>query len=68
MLLSLTDPSKIVLVDFGLARRINQGEPSKYDPFLESYYIFGTLIWASLNSHCGIGECTSLSEYLQQMT
>ncbi|KAF8344439.1 putative casein kinase-1 hhp1 [Amanita rubescens] len=51
VLSSLTDPSQVFLIDFGISRRIEFGPPTKYDP---SRHIVGTLHWASLNSHDGI--------------
>ncbi|KAM6494724.1 Protein kinase-like domain containing protein [Amanita muscaria] len=54
VLSSLTDPSRIVLIDFGISRRIKPAPPTRYDPLKESRYIVGTLHWASLNAHDGI--------------
>ncbi|KAF8340935.1 putative casein kinase-1 hhp1 [Amanita rubescens] len=54
VLSSPTDPSQVFLIDFGIARRIEFGPPTKYDPLKESRHIVGTLHWASLNSHDGI--------------
>jgi serine/threonine protein kinase len=55
VLSSPTDPSKIILIDFGISRRIKPGPPTRYDPLKESKHIVGTLHWASLNAHDGIG-------------
>ncbi|KAI0299208.1 kinase-like domain-containing protein [Russula brevipes] len=55
VLSSPIDPSKIVLIDFGISLRIKPGPPTRYDPLKESKYIVGTLHWASLNAHDGIG-------------
>jgi hypothetical protein len=55
VLSSPTDPSQVFLIDFGISRRIKFGPPTKYDPLKESRHIVGTLHWASLNSHDGIG-------------
>ena len=55
MLSSLTDPSQVFLIDFGISHRIELGPPTKYDPLKESRHIVGTLHWASLNSHDCIG-------------
>ncbi|KAM6499474.1 putative casein kinase-1 hhp1 [Amanita muscaria] len=51
---SPTDLSKIVLIDFGISRRIKPAPPTRYDPLKESRHIVGTLHWASLNAHDGI--------------
>ncbi|KAJ7057041.1 kinase-like domain-containing protein, partial [Mycena amicta] len=55
ILVSLTDPSKICLVDFGISRLFRTGVPSQYNPLGDqTRYIVGTLHWASLNAHDGI--------------
>ncbi|TFK42014.1 kinase-like domain-containing protein [Crucibulum laeve] len=48
LLCSLTDQSKIMLIDFGISQRIKPGPPQKYDPLKESKHIVGTLHWSSL--------------------
>ncbi|KAJ6486749.1 hypothetical protein C8R45DRAFT_1145174 [Mycena sanguinolenta] len=40
LLVSLTDPSKILSVDFGLSRFFGPGVPSHYDPRATSLYLF----------------------------
>ena len=55
VLSSPTDPSKVFLIDFGISRRIKPAPPTRYDPLKESKHIVGTLHWASLNAHDGIG-------------
>ncbi|TFK42013.1 kinase-like domain-containing protein [Crucibulum laeve] len=60
LLCSLTDPSKVMLIDFGISQRIKSGPPQKYDPLKESRHIVGTLHWSSLNAHDGIGESLTL--------
>ncbi|TFK42043.1 kinase-like domain-containing protein [Crucibulum laeve] len=67
LLCSLTDPSKIMLIDFGISLRIKSSPPQKHNPLKESKRILfvGTLHWASLNSHNGIGE--SLTPVFQKM-
>jgi len=57
VLSSPTDPSKIFLIDFGISRRIKPAPPTRYDPLKESKHIVGTLHWAGLNAHDGIGGC-----------
>ncbi|TFK42034.1 kinase-like domain-containing protein [Crucibulum laeve] len=56
LLCSLADPSKIMLIDFGISRRIHikPGRPRKYDPSKGSLRFVGTLYWSSLNAHDGI--------------
>ncbi|KAF5388176.1 hypothetical protein D9615_000077 [Tricholomella constricta] len=54
MLRSPTDPSKVILIDFGISRPIKPAPPTRYDPLKESKHIVGTLHWASLNAHDGI--------------
>ncbi|KAF5344856.1 hypothetical protein D9756_011178 [Leucocoprinus leucothites] len=63
ILLSLTDPSKIGLVDFGIARPFKRDNdiPSKYGPLSEKRHVVGTLDWASLNAHNGIGAHATIS-------
>ncbi|KAF5344853.1 hypothetical protein D9756_011182 [Leucocoprinus leucothites] len=63
ILLSLTDPSKIKLIDFGIARPLKHDNdiPSKYGPLSEKKHIVGTLDWASLNAHNGIGAHATIS-------
>ncbi|KAJ7743144.1 putative casein kinase-1 hhp1 [Mycena metata] len=54
VLTSLSDPSKVLLIDFGISRLIHKGVPSQYNPLEESRHVVGTLHWASLNAHDGI--------------
>ncbi|GJJ07546.1 hypothetical protein Clacol_001748 [Clathrus columnatus] len=54
LLCSNNDASKIMLIDFGLAKPIRSGPPKTCDPIKEKKRIVGTLHWASLNSHRGI--------------
>lgn len=60
MLSSLTDASKIVLIDFSISSRIMPGPPNKYDPLKGLTYVVGTPDWASLNAHDGIAACLTL--------
>jgi len=53
MLVSLTDPSKILLTDFGISRFFRTGVLNQYHPLKESRNIVGTLHWTSLNVHNG---------------
>jgi serine/threonine protein kinase len=55
MLSSPTDPSKVALIDFGISWHIKSAPPTRYDPLKELKDIVGTLHWASLNAHNGIG-------------
>jgi serine/threonine protein kinase len=59
LLCSSEDPSTIKLIDFGISKPFHRGEPSRYDPLKDSRHIVGSLYWASLNSHNGIGSFTS---------
>lgn len=54
---SLNDPSRIKLIDFGISRMFYEGEPKRRDPATKGYKMVGTLDWASLNAHDGIGTC-----------
>ncbi|KAL6300721.1 kinase-like domain-containing protein [Sparassis latifolia] len=54
MLLSLQNPSRICLIDFGIARYYPTGTPACHDPIIERKHIIGTLNWASLNAHYGL--------------
>lgn len=55
------DPT-IKIVDFGISRSFSYGQPSKYDPLKDRRAIVGSLPWASLNSHNGIGQHACLSK------
>ena len=57
-LCALDDASTIKIIDFGIAKPFSRGQPSKYDPLKERRHIVGSLYWASLNSHNGVGQCT----------
>jgi serine/threonine protein kinase len=54
-LCTLDDPSTIKIIDFGISEPFSRGEPSKYDPLKDRRQIVGSLYWASLNSHNGVG-------------
>jgi serine/threonine protein kinase len=58
ILCTLDDASTIKIIDFGISKPFSRGEPSKYDPLKERRQIVGSLYWASLNSHNGVGKCT----------
>ena len=47
--------STIKIVDFGISKPFSRGQPSKYDPLKDCRHIVGSLYWASLNSHNGVG-------------
>lgn len=55
ILCSRTDPSKVVLIDFGISRGIAYGAPAKPDPLSAPKRLVGTIHWASLNAHRGLG-------------
>ena len=55
LLCSLDDESTIKIIDFGIAKPLSGCRPNKYDPLAERRQIVGSLYWASLNSHNGIG-------------
>jgi len=54
ILFAKNDRSIVRLIDFGLARPRLMNRPAPHDPAGE-VGIIGTLPWASLNSHYGIG-------------
>ena len=58
ILCSLKDPSKVVLIDFGIARGIAHGDSaqtdSEPDPPSTPKWPVGSLHWASLNAHHGL--------------
>ncbi|KIK97934.1 hypothetical protein PAXRUDRAFT_824434 [Paxillus rubicundulus Ve08.2h10] len=57
MLLSLSDPSRILFIDYGIAcpRSQESSESAqRYDPEAERRRVIGTLKWASLNTHYGL--------------
>ncbi|KAJ7367847.1 kinase-like domain-containing protein [Mycena albidolilacea] len=55
VLVSLADPSKILLIDFGISRFFHTGPvPSQYNPVKENRHVVGPLHWAIINAHCGI--------------
>lgn len=64
ILVSPSEPSRIVLIDFGLACRLSAEEmlslgPKFYDPFEDRRDIMGTPDWCSLNAYQGRGEYVS---------
>lgn len=58
LMCSLDDPSRIKLIDFGISRMFYEDEPKRRDPATKGYKVVGTLDWASLNAHDGIGTYT----------
>ncbi|TFK42042.1 kinase-like domain-containing protein [Crucibulum laeve] len=64
LLYSLTDPSKIMLIDFGISLRIKPGPPKKYDPLKESKHIVGTLHWANLAPRDDLESLAYISFFL----
>ena len=58
LLCALDDLSTIKIIDFSL---FSHCQPSKYNPLKDRRHIVGSLYWASLNSHSGIGWCTPRS-------
>ncbi len=55
-LLCALDNSTIKIIDFGISKPLSHGQPSKYDPLKDRRAIIGSVSWASLNSHNGIGR------------
>ncbi|KAF9010048.1 hypothetical protein BDQ17DRAFT_1322748 [Cyathus striatus] len=47
------DPSKIVLIDFGLSKPFKSGSPEQRESFNEDGLVIGTIMFASLNAHYG---------------
>jgi serine/threonine protein kinase len=58
LLCAFDDASTIKIIDFGIYKPFSRGQPSKYDPLKDRRHIVGSLYWASLTSHNGVGECT----------
>ncbi|KAF8837545.1 kinase-like protein [Paxillus ammoniavirescens] len=55
ILLSLSDPSRILFIDYGIAcPRSKETSPQRYNPEAERRRVIGTLKWASLNAHHGL--------------
>ncbi len=63
-LLCALDNSTIKIVDFGMSKPFSHGQPSKYEPLKDRKPIIGSLYWASLHSHNGVGQCTVLFSIL----
>lgn len=55
-MLSLESPPRLKLLDFGLSRRFRTGIPKHADAYGEKTQLVGTVNYASLNSHDGVGE------------
>ncbi|GJJ06487.1 hypothetical protein Clacol_000679 [Clathrus columnatus] len=51
LICSMNDPSKIMLIDFNIAKPISSGPPTTNDPINKIKHTAGTPEWASLNSH-----------------
>jgi serine/threonine protein kinase len=52
----LSDPKQIKLIDFGIARRYRTvSSPGYRDLEARKAHLLGTVTWASLNAHYGIG-------------
>ncbi|GJJ06374.1 hypothetical protein Clacol_000565 [Clathrus columnatus] len=54
LICSINDPSKIMLIDFNIAKPMSSGPPTTPNSVKEKKHIAGTVVWASLNSHRGI--------------
>ena len=55
ILLRTTQPLAVCLIDFGISRPVLAGIPEIQKPTIEHNYVVGTLPYASLNAHEGIG-------------
>ena len=58
ILLHLSDPSRVSLVDFGIARKLTAAEIEpihRYNPIKSNQNVVGTLNWCSINAHLGYG-------------
>ena len=52
----MTRDNHVYLIDFGLARPFLPGNPRIHNLVEERLHVAGTLAFASLNAHRGIGE------------
>lgn len=57
--------TSVYIVDFGIARRYRNPRNGVHMPFLDEKPIVGTVRYASLNTHLGIGKSFRLSRYLR---
>lgn len=55
--------TSIYMVDFGIARRYKNSRNSAHMPFLDGKPLVGTVRYASLNTHFGIGELLRFGKY-----
>ncbi|KAF8600220.1 kinase-like protein, partial [Ceratobasidium sp. AG-I] len=54
IMVSLDDPPRLKLIDFGMSRHFQTGVPKRIDLYTEVKHLAGTINYASLNSHDGI--------------
>lgn len=64
---SLHDPSKVLLIDFGISVPVKTGIPRREDPIESEQTIMDTVPWVSLNGHRGIGTPLSLPPRQSQL-
>ena len=55
IILSQNHHSEVRLIDFGLSRRFLAGTPQIHEPSVVHNNVVGTLLYASLNAHQGVG-------------
>lgn len=58
ILLRPSDPSRVCLIDFGMARQLVAGDTTpkhRYNPIESNRTVIGTLHWCSINAHLGFG-------------
>ena len=64
ILCSPTDPSKLVLIDFGISRPIVEGVSCKPDALSATKRLVGSPHWASLHAHRGLGASRKATRIL----
>jgi serine/threonine protein kinase len=61
--------ANVYIVDFGIARRYKNPRNGAHIPFVDGKSVIGTVRYASLNTHLGIGKsfrfrkCTSSNKF-----
>jgi serine/threonine protein kinase len=61
ILIRTDKPLMVCLIDFGISRPCLAGKPEIRKPSIEHNYVVGTLPYASLNSHEGVGVLYDIS-------